>query len=483
MGLSSYTRNLWAAVKGVPFRGDGGGGSFLNAMPWGAYNAVYPGSQINYAQEVGPLTNASLIMAAVNWAGTNFPEAPLTLVRTTRDGEDEVIPAHPMLDLLGRPTPYYSGQLLWKAIFLSWIIDGNAYLRKVRNAAGVPVELWYEPHFSIRPMWPQDGSEFISHYEVYRNGRWIRIESADVIHLRYGIDPYNERLGLSPVASAYREVLTDSERARYGALILRNGGAIPFILSPKDSANTLDPIEIKAEWEYRTRGDNVGRPMVLGGPVEAKEIGASPDRLLVDKASQIPEERIAALIGIPAAVLGFGAGLQNTKVGATMRELREQAYENFIIPTQRLLAPELDVQLLAEYPNSKRMRCTFDLSKVRVLQDDQNALATRHALLYEKGIETRAEARRAFGLPTDEEDEVYFVESAPEVEEETDPAAMPEDDAFPAAIETEDDAEMTDAGKARKAARLVGTAQEAREWWLRSAPDDAHGLASPEIVD
>lgn len=461
MGFLDYTRNLIRALKGVPFRGEGGAG-FTSILPWGTSWPQYPNSTINFAREIGPLTRQSLVMAAANWAGTNLPEAPLTLVRAGKTGQQEMITDHPALDLLRRPTPYYSGNLLWKAGMVSWVLDGNMYFRKVRNAYGQPIELWYEPHFSIRPRWPQDGSEFISFYEVFRNGAWYRIETEDVIHFRYGIDPYNDRLGLSPVASAFREVFTDSERARYSALILRNGGVIPFILSPKATDTELDPVEIKREFEFRTTGDNVGRPMVLSGALDVQAVGMSPDKLLIDKASTIPEERIAALIGIPAAVLGFGAGLSQTKVGATMRELREQAYENFIIPTQRLICPELDVQLLSDYPDTEGLATSFDLRQVRVLQDDQNALANRHSVLYKSGIETRAEARQAFGLKVTPEDDVYF--SAGAMGSPTDPAADP-------------------STNATKAAPLNATKAEADAWWLRSTPADAHGLESAEIVD
>lgn len=408
MGLREYGQNLWRALKGVPFPAQGGGGDFLTMLPWGTNGGVYPNSQVNWAQEVGPLTNSSLVMVAANWAGTNLSEAPLRVVRESAPGQIEPIPAHPLTDLFRAPTPWYSGATLWKAAMLSWVIDGNMYFLKVRNAAGEVIQLWYEPHFSIRPRWSVEGADYVSFYEVWRNGTWYRVDVADVVHIRYGIDPYNPRLGLSPIASAYREIFTDSERARYSALILKNGGAIPIVLSPKEADVEVDAAGLKAEFEYRTSGDNVGRPVVLSGPMDVQQFGATPDKLLVDKASIIPEERIAALVGIPAAVLGFGAGLAQTKVGATMKELREQAYENFIIPTQRLIAADLTVQLLPEFARSEALRVDWDLSQVRVLQDDQTALATRQSLLYEKGVITRAEARRPFGLPVKPEDDVYF---------------------------------------------------------------------------
>ena len=36
--------------------------------------------------------------------------------------------------------------------------------RNIPELAGRVVELWYVPHWTIKPEWPQDGSVFISHY-------------------------------------------------------------------------------------------------------------------------------------------------------------------------------------------------------------------------------------------------------------------------------------------------------------------------------
>lgn len=433
-----------SALSGRPIpypSGNGGSG-----LDWQMYGfPQYQNSAINYKREAGNLSGSSLIMAAVNWTGTALPEAPIDVKK--RKGKSakvfEPLPDHPMAELLSHPTRYvegdetsewYAGELLWKAFAFSWIIDGNVYFRKVRNPLGQVIQLWYEPHFTCRPRWNQDGSEFISYYEVERNGQWYPVSKKDVVHFRYGVDPERPQVGLSPVASLYREVFTDGERARYSSLILRNGGVVPFILSPDPAANSvkLDPKEIKNEFEYRTTGDNLGKPIVLTGAVKVQSVGSTPDTLLVDKASTIPEERVAAVIGIPAAVLGYGVGLEQTTVGATMRELREQAYESFLIPTWRLLAAELQSQLLPDFESdTKDLHVAHDLSHVRVLQDDRDKLFTRECLAYEKGIKKRSEVRSALGLDSDPKiDDVYYVLAASE-QPKPEPLQLPEGDPQP----------------------------------------------------
>jgi hypothetical protein len=58
---------------------------------------------------------------------------------------------------------------------------------------------------------------------------------------------------------------------------------------------------------------------------------------------------VSAALAIPAAVIGFGTGLQQTKVGATMREMVKLAWQGGIEPNQAIMADELDRSLLPEF--------------------------------------------------------------------------------------------------------------------------------------
>jgi hypothetical protein len=72
-----------------------------------------------------------------------------------------------------------------------------------------------------------------------------------------------------------------------------------------------------------------------------------------------------------------------------------------------MLAETLDHVLLPRYKPPSGMRCAFDTRNVKALQDDQDALARRAALLYRAGVWTRAEARVVTGLPWAAADVIY----------------------------------------------------------------------------
>jgi phage portal protein BeeE len=150
--------------------------------------------------------------------------------------------------------------------------------------------------------------------------------------------------------------------------------------------------------------------LVLTFPAKIENPGFSPGDLAIDKLRDLPEERIAAALGIPAMVIGLGAGLERATY-SNYQEAREAAYESFIIPTQRLLAAEIDNQILPEFGSTNRLRCSFDLSDVRVLQADQDKLWARVSGAYRSGVIKRKEAKALINQEFDETlDDVYFTD-------------------------------------------------------------------------
>lgn len=115
-----------------------------------------------------------------------------------------------------------------------------------------------------------------------------------------------------------------------------------------------------------------------------------------------------AALGIPAAVVGFGTGLQTTKVGVTMREMRRMAWTDAIIPMQESIAAQVARQLLAGFESRpERARLRFDLSAVPALMEDTNEKHARVRADYLAGMIKRAQAKRELGYPVESEDEIY----------------------------------------------------------------------------
>ncbi|MPZ13973.1 MAG: phage portal protein [Chloroflexi bacterium] len=376
----------------------------------GVLGLFLPRSQINYAELVGDGLRSSVVMAPVLWIARTFPEAPIQIIQTTPDGEEENLAGHPLAQLLERPNPSFSGHVLWMATMLSWVINGNAYWVKIRNRLKQVVELWYVPHWLIEPVAPADGSAYIDHYDYRPALDLIRLEPEDVVHFRYGLDPHDIRKGLSPLTSVLREVFTDDEAAAMSAALLRNMGVPGLVISP-DTDHELTDDDVKEVKEYMSRqfaGDQRGTPLVARNRTKVEQFGFSPEQLNLRALRQVPEERVSAVLGIPAIVTGFGAGLARSTF-ANYEESRAAAYEGNIIPSQRIIAAELKHQLLVDFePDVRALRVGFDLRGVRVLQEDMNALADRANRMVQGGWITVGEGRRLVGMASDASHEVYL---------------------------------------------------------------------------
>lgn len=418
-------------------------------QPW--LSGLLRRTKFDYAREVGSGIDSSVVTAPVQWVQRAFPEGRLRVMRGGPDARQEV-DNHELVQLVQRPNPYYGDVAMWCASILSWYVAGNVYWLKVRNGTGRVVELWFVPWWMIEPRWPDDGSEFISHYAYRPDSRRppVRLEFDDVVHFRHGVDPGNLRMGLSPLRGTLREIFTDLEASNFVASLLRNMGVPGAVISPEGGAASPDDVEaVKAWFRSAFGGDRRGDPLVMGGPTKVSQFGFNPQQMDLSVARDVAEERVCACIGIPAAVVGFGAGLQAAKVGATMGELSRLAWTNGIIPLMRAFADELQ----RSFPELVRPgdQVEFDTDGVMALAEHRLTQATQWSAAVTGGWAMVAEARDAMGLDVDDSHRIFLrpfaaIETpagapprAPEPNPEPDPEPEPKQikaDRVPAAVRT-----------------------------------------------
>jgi phage portal protein BeeE len=224
---------------------------------------------------------------------------------------------------------------------------------------------------------------------------------------------------LSDVASGLREIFSDNERANFSAMLLKNAGVPPFVISPKVNQSNLQDADRKRIGDAflrKTMGDERGKPVVMSNAIDVHKTGFTPIEMDLSKLSRVPEETISSLTGIPAVVLQFGARLERSTF-SNYGEAREAVYESVIVPLWVYVGDEVTLQLLAEFDRSEKLEARFNTAGVRVLQEDENKLHIRVSSAYRSGIMKRSEARSKIGLLVEESDNVYFVEPKKELSE------------------------------------------------------------------
>jgi len=341
----------------------------------------------------------SAALACLNVLGTAFSEPPLKVYLKTQEGE-EYVENHPAAMLLENPNPNMTANLMNNYIVTSVAVYGDAFILKLRNDAGAVVQLI--------PLLPEmvevkgNDEKLITKYQYKQKGNTLDIMPEDMIHLRERIDPRNHRRGLAPLRSVMVEILGDAAASQMGAALVKNTGVPSVVISPKnDLSMTSDEAENIAEvFGRRFGGENRGRPLVIsGGEVDIQTLSFTPKDLELGKLRYINEERISAVLGVPAILAGLGAGLERATY-SNAKELREFFTEQKLIPMWNHFANEFTKQLLLEdFENNPAYCFKYDLSDVRALSQDEDATMVRIVQGYNAGFITVNEARQANQLP------------------------------------------------------------------------------------
>lgn len=393
----------------------------------GLLRFLLPNTKIDFEKHVGDGLGSNVFMSPILWIWRQSIESRMAVLTETKDSE-EIDFKHELAKLLRNPNPFVSGSAMMLAILISWFCDGNVYLLKARDGSGAVRQLWYVPHWMIEPICDDsDQYDFISWYKYIPGGAaQLELKPSEVIHLKCGIDPRCIRKGFSHMKMLLREIFNDDESANFVSALLLNSGVPGLIISPKDasSASIEDLAATRDYIQVMFGRSKRGVPMAVGAPTEIKEFGYDPEKMNLSGVRNVSEERVCAGIGLPVAVVGFGTGVEQTSVGATLLELHRIAWVDCIIPNQELIAEELTRSLREDFNLSDDQHISFDRDKVRALQEDRNKEAERLRELVRAAVMMRSEARKRLRLDVTAEDEVYHLPlgitlegpGAPEVE-------------------------------------------------------------------
>lgn len=407
-------------------------GATKQAPPYAAANSslapwwFLPSGYVD-TRGIGDGGGNSAVVACLNVLGGSFAEAPIAQYGLDAEtGQEQVQALAPAAQLVAQPNSAMVGELLWGWTLAATHISGDAYWLKARSAGGRVVELWplmpdlVEPRDGTgsqataeeRLLHSQGRGALTAYYEYTSEGRQYRFETSDIVHLRLAIDSDNPRKGKAPLKPVLREVLADEEAGQYAATMLRNMGVPGVVLTPADPDDPGPDDEeadaIADEWENRFGGTNRGRPLVMqGGGMKVNIVSFSPQQMDYSTLRRVPEERVSAVLGVPAILAGLGAGLERATY-SNASALREFFTEQKLAPLWRLFGAQLTMQLLPDFTDDPAQRLGFDTTEVRALQQDEGELWNRWQAAASAGLVTVAEFKTAVGLDPYPEDDVYL---------------------------------------------------------------------------
>lgn len=253
-------------------------------------------------------------------------------------GETEVSQS-PALDLINNPNPSQTGREFIEAKIGYLMISGNSYDERIM-ISGQPREIYTHRPDRMKIVPGPNGTPKAYIYEVASSRVTWQVDengNSDIRHMRL-FNPLNDWYGQAPVEAAAYAIDQHNEAMKWVQALLQNSARPSGALVSKGDALTDEQYNrLKAQMEMQYQGgSNAGRPMLLEGGLDWKEMGLSPTDMGVIESKNSAARDISLAFGVPPQLLGIPG--DNTY--SNYSEARLSFWEDTIIPLVDRLAEE-----------------------------------------------------------------------------------------------------------------------------------------------
>lgn len=357
----------------------------LALLPRGAYgsNIVFfsPDSGRTMIDISGSTVSGQTLLAfvaywyvATRWRAQKLAEAPLMVVEENEDDTaDEWLPDHELADLLDMPSPDYDmGELI--EMTSRYLDDSGAALWVFdKDGVGTPARITPFSRWQFEPQRSED--RIFASFKVQTSKGLEEFDADDCAFFRdFSGQTWDWQMGRSrlDVAASWLKLGAQATKVIHDLL----GNSIwpsAVIIPDKDwNPDTKVLAEYKQDIEAYAQSGNKGRPFIQLGGGQFVPLQSAIKDLVPDEVLNRVESVVAAISGVPAIVLQFEVGLQNSP-WSQMAQARRMAYDDTIIPAWKKFERVLTRQLLRPVDEDTSHFIRFDTSDVTSLQADQAA--------------------------------------------------------------------------------------------------------------
>lgn len=362
----------------------------------------------DYAKE-GYQENA-IVYRCVNEIANGASSIPMKVFQ----GEQE-LESHPLIDLLKRPNPTQAGIEYFQSLFSYLLLSGNSYaLASSVNQTPTELYLLRPDRMEIEP----SETSIPKSYKYKLNGQVAARYEADPVTGQSEIKhfkmwhPLDDYLGCSPLMAAAVDLDQHNMIAKHNIGLLTNGarpsGAIVF--KPKDDLGNSTMLsdgqreQISKDLEQRFTGTkNAGRPVLLEGDFDWKEMAMSPKDMDFLQNKHMASKDIALCFGVPSQLIG----IPDSQTYANVQEARLALYEETILPLSQRVLSDLNEWLSPSFGDEINIQ--LDVESIPAMTERRRKIYENVTAAVREGIISRNEARERLGLePIKGGDEIYI---------------------------------------------------------------------------
>lgn len=311
--------------------------------------------------------------------------------KNKRGGKIEELYDHPLKKLLDKPNPLQGGSEFFESVISYLMIAGNSYIEAVGPRNGVPRELYV-----LRPdrmkVIPGNSQQLVAGYKYTVGGQDVLFNADEVLHLKT-FNPTDDWYGLSPIESAAKSIDQNNESKAWNVALLQNSARPPGALVTENELQDEQFERLKKQIEKQYMGaKNAGRPLLLEGGLDWKEIGYSPAEMHWLEGLKLTAREIAIAFGVPPELIGDNAN----KTYSNYKEARQAFYTETILPLMDVLKSELNNWIIPKF-NDETIFIDYDKDDIEALNEDREAVWNRAIEAVKNGILTPNEARELLG--------------------------------------------------------------------------------------
>ena len=342
----------------------------------------------------------AIVYRCINEIANNASRVKINLFRG-----DQEVDNHPLLDLLYNPSPTQSQVEWFQGLYSYLLISGNNYMLSVGGDNTPPTEL-----YNLRPdriqirtgqrAMPQSydymiGGQIVESYEVDQ-----ATGNSKIKHIKM-FNPLDDYYGMSPIQASSVDIDQHNLANKHNVNLLQNGarpsGAVIF--KPKDetggsvqlSDNQRSQLQSDINSRFAGTG-NAGRPMLLEGDFDWKEMGLSPKDMDFIQLKNMSAKDIALVYGVPSQLIG----IPDAQTYSNFAEAKLALYNETIIPLLDKIQGDLNEWLIPQF-NDEALELRYDIDSIPAMAEQRRRVFESVTTGVKDGILTRNEAREQLG--------------------------------------------------------------------------------------
>ena len=336
-------------------------------------------------------------------AGSNIP---ILLYRRDSKGELQEVNNHDLLNLLWKPNDHMSMQEFMENVIAFSQLAGNSYILHNGPNNRPPKELWVLKPNRVKVV--PDKRELIGGYEYWVNGQKTRLDSSEVSHIKL-FSALDDFYGLSPIQVSARSIDSDNFANNWNASLLQNGARPSGAMVTEGHLGDTEYKRLKKSIEEQHSGaKNAGRPMLLEGGLDWKEMSLSPKEMDFQASKSMTRLEICSAFGVPPEIVGD----HEHATYSNYQEARKGFYQDTVIPVLNKVVDVMNNDLVPKFDSTGSLFLKIDKDGIDALQEDRDKVFNRAIKAVQAGILEVNEGRESMGYEAIDGANVRYVPSS-----------------------------------------------------------------------